>query len=497
MRIILWALVVATCAIYMCGPVLDPDLWWHITIGRWIIAHQAIPHVDMWTLFSSGQPWRAYSWLIEILFAAVDHWQGIQGLLYLQVGFAVALGLALLWCYQRISGSIALGGLFASFVVLACFNHFTLRPQVIVWILFALLLGVLNDVQRHGFTRSRGIRMVLIMSLWANVHLSAVLGLLLVVTWLGDRKCRQVLVPSLVACFAGTLITPYFGGEWLTFISKTGHPFQHASVAEFQPATLVQYSTAFLVIALLAVATALYQRPGIFRPGQLLGAGIFLGGGLAVVKFLPFAVMVLIGMAAHAWREDEVRGDERLPLFEGLARLIALIERIPREGLSFLLICFCVVFVTRLSRNPINLNIVPQQAMDFFFRKQLAHPILNTFGNGGYVMYRLSESDGSLAFPVSIDGRTNLIPHELWEKHMAAYRGRENWREYIDMVRPNTILWKNESPLLAILRNGSEWCHVYQSGTKDSGYSLLVRKEFFDRHSSELRADNCGQAGAS
>lgn len=72
MKTLLWIVIALAAGLYICGPVVDPDLWWHITIGRWIIAHRDVPVVDHWTLFGQGEVWRAYSWMIEILFALVD-----------------------------------------------------------------------------------------------------------------------------------------------------------------------------------------------------------------------------------------------------------------------------------------------------------------------------------------------------------------------------------------------------------------------------------------
>ena len=50
----------------------DPDLWWHLAIGNWIIAHGDIPASEHWNRFSIGDPFRAYSWSIEILFSFLE-----------------------------------------------------------------------------------------------------------------------------------------------------------------------------------------------------------------------------------------------------------------------------------------------------------------------------------------------------------------------------------------------------------------------------------------
>ena len=44
----------------------DPDPWWHLATGRWIVEHRAIPHVDPFSFTVAGAPWRAVDWLADL-----------------------------------------------------------------------------------------------------------------------------------------------------------------------------------------------------------------------------------------------------------------------------------------------------------------------------------------------------------------------------------------------------------------------------------------------
>ncbi|MCB0337647.1 MAG: hypothetical protein KDD62_15130, partial [Bdellovibrionales bacterium] len=94
MHVILWISVVLAIGCYICEPVQDPDLWWHITIGRWIQAHGQVPLEEHWNRFALGEPFKAYSWLVELLFASVDDTFGDQGLIVLKLVFGVLLSAA-------------------------------------------------------------------------------------------------------------------------------------------------------------------------------------------------------------------------------------------------------------------------------------------------------------------------------------------------------------------------------------------------------------------
>jgi hypothetical protein len=47
--------------------VLDPDMWWHLSVGQWIVQHRAFPHDGIFSQTAAARPWMAYSWGYEVL----------------------------------------------------------------------------------------------------------------------------------------------------------------------------------------------------------------------------------------------------------------------------------------------------------------------------------------------------------------------------------------------------------------------------------------------
>lgn len=493
MQILLWALVLVATGVYISGPLVDPDLWWHITVGRWILAHGAIPTVDYWNMFALGEPWRAYSWSNEVVLALIDGRFGAHGLLALKYLLAGLMGVSFGLAFRSICRDGFIAALLGVFATLACHNHFTLRPQSLVWIFFAILLALADRIQVDGLSRRRAIGLALLMCLWANTHITTALGIGALALWLfvGKSSLSQVLVTCGIA-FLGTLVTPYLGGEWLTFLHKTGHPLQMQAIAEFAPATIMQHSTAFLVIIVALCGALAIRRLNLLEVGKIVLAGGFTLAGLAVVKFLPFAVLVWCALVALLWRRTQPEPALRGNLGEGLERFRRLVDAIPYEGLSFVVICTIIVNIYNVWPEPISRTIVPVDAVDFISQKRLSHPILNDFGRGGYMMYRLSRPDGSIEHPVPIDGRTNVTPKAVWEKAHASFQGSARWEEYLDLVEPQTILWKAESPLVSILEARGDWCVVFRSGTPEFGYVVLVTRAEFAARADEFSSSKCG-----
>ncbi len=488
-----WFFIVLAAGLYITKPIVDPDLWWHIVIGRWILAHHQLPSVDLWTVFGSGTVWRAYSWTTEILFAGVDRYFGIHGLLVLKMLFALLLTGTLSAIFITISRDAFLGTLLGLLAAVGCFSHFTLRPQVLVWIYFACLLGVCARIERHGLGMKERLLLMVVMALWANTHLSAALGVLAAALWNFAPGKGPLAAMSLLYALLGTLLTPYLGGEWITFVETTTHPFSHASIIEFQPATLHQYATGFLVILCALVAVFFHNRPKLFSRAQLFLLGIFLVGAFAVVKFIPFALIVAAALSARYFAQIAEKELPRDELSEGFERLRRLYEWLPKRGVTFLVLCLSILWANALWQKPLDEVITPKAAVDFIEQNSLPGPLLNTFGNGGYLLYRRADQRGEVAEKVSIDGRTNLINAELWAKFSSAMNGTERWHEYLELNQPKTILWRWESPLTSILKLDPNWCIVFRSGVPDRGHIVFLSREAFDVYKGKLTSPDCDQ----
>jgi len=489
---VLWISAAIASGLYICGPVTDPDLWWHIVSGRWILAHHQFPVVDYWNMFGAGKPWRAYSWFIEIIFASIDQFAGgyrIYGLLILQMALSIGLALSIFYTLSKLAGDWAIGALLGVVTTVGCFDHFTLRPQTFVWIYFALTLLLASQASRSGLSRNRLLGLVALMVIWSNTHITAFFGVVIVFAWLAPQW-KPAFKASL-SCALATFVTPYHGGEYLSLFEQSGHPFSHSAIAEFQSANILQYTTAFPVLLVFILGVFIHYRPSGIQPFRLIVSAGFLVGGFAVIKFIPFALILLAALIAENWRDSAF---ERHPLGnfgEALNRLVGLINRLPADGLAFVLLAAAFVNGVKAWREPLNLEVIPLRAIDFIEEKKLAMPLLNDFGRGGYLMYRAADSAGNIpeARRVSIDGRTNVTPENVWEKFVDTLKGRNNWRDYIDMVKPGTILWRTQSPLTSILLYGSDWCRVFKAGSGEGAYSVFVRKDLLA--ATELKSENC------
>src|SRR5260370_5907835 len=73
----------------------DPDSYSHIAVGRWIMAHGAVPASDPFSFSMHGAPWITFEWLSEVIYAAVYAFSGWAGVVALAAA-AIALAVRLL-----------------------------------------------------------------------------------------------------------------------------------------------------------------------------------------------------------------------------------------------------------------------------------------------------------------------------------------------------------------------------------------------------------------
>src|SRR5438445_2135855 len=56
----------------------DGDTGWHIRTGDYILDHHAVPRKDIFTFTRPDEPWFAWEWLTDVLFAGVHRIWGLK-----------------------------------------------------------------------------------------------------------------------------------------------------------------------------------------------------------------------------------------------------------------------------------------------------------------------------------------------------------------------------------------------------------------------------------
>ena len=228
-----WAYALAL--LVLCIPVLSPDVWWHLSAGRWIWAHGEAPVADAFSFTLEGAPWIDFEWGFQLILYPF----GLFGDRGLWAAKALLLVLAFLPVDGRLrdrKASALARAVGAAVWAAAILPKADLRADLVSAGLFAWQLRRLASGKASflaGFAA---------FALWANLHAGFALGLALYPAWaLALRLFRKERPAGLgaEACGAalGVLLNPYGLSLFSVFATHLFDPVR-AGVAEWGPFSL-------------------------------------------------------------------------------------------------------------------------------------------------------------------------------------------------------------------------------------------------------------------
>lgn len=461
-RSILSWLLLILLGFCLVSPIADPDLWWHLSVGKWIISNCDVPKIDYWNRFSGESPWIAYSWLIEICFALIDKVAGLKGLYLAQAILGAFYVCVLHFVFLRLSKNRFFSLTLTASVIIASYPFFSLRPQTLSWILFAILLYILESREKR--TALKNILCVcLIFLTWANSHITSCIGLAcLFICVLPSKKSevRFFLYCPLLAFFA-TLCTPSLGKEWFVLFSKYNHAVQHTYIDEFHHASLRHIGTSInlglsIYLLLQTLQSHVTVRKLIFCVSLLIAS-------LISIKFTPYSLICSGTLLAKYSNIKKTHFSVTLAI----------------TGL--LIFYYCTLLSQKGYASYTSPEMVPDRALDFIMKNELPHPILHDFNVGGYVAYRFLNQDGSTRHKAIIDGRTNVNHPKILAAFLDAWNGNKKWKRYFRLTGAKTVLWPKNGKLVELLSKEKDWCQVYPNrGILDENWVVFVRKDLND-----------------
>ena len=180
------ALVAAACVVVgVTYKMNDSDMWQHFAVGRAIWTLHEIPKTQLWTWPTYGAPDVNASWGFRVLIWPIWHAFGIWGLFAWRWATTLA-AFGLLWSAARKMGARGLTPLIVTVLCSLVYRQRSqIRPETLVAVLLAAELWILESWraaarawEESGVApRDHRPWLLLIALVWANVHISYWLGL--------------------------------------------------------------------------------------------------------------------------------------------------------------------------------------------------------------------------------------------------------------------------------------------------------------------------------
>ena len=420
----------------------DPDLPWHLAVGRAVASSRSLLGGDSFSYTFPGK-YVPYEYVSDLLLYAARSAAPVWGL-HVLLALVLALLLRVQWLRRGKDGE-ALEWFALALSLIALGPWLLVRPATFG---FPILAAELLLIERHRKSGDRRLLfgLIALQILWANVHGFAVLGAGIIALYalLAARKDRALAG----AAVAATCLSSFGPAIFLGPLKVAGH---ERFIMEWTPATpelLLQNPALLLLMALAALAA--WRSRDLFTRALLAGS---LGLALLRLRLAPVFVVAAAPLLARELA-PLVRGWRSLPALAAAAALAAPLGLVAQgtapPGTGF---------------DPYWL---PVAACDFAEARGLRGPVWNNLAFGGYLIWRFPDRK------VFIDGRTaHLYPPEFME---------EAWRAEVDpaaldaLDRKYAFAWAmtdaRGGPFGLTLARDPRWAMVYL----DDRAAIYVRR---------------------
>jgi hypothetical protein len=464
------------------GAVQDPDFWWHIRIGRWMVENGRLPSNDIFTYTVPGHVWTDHEYLTEVLMWLIYSGTGALGI---SVFFGLITYAGFYLMYRQVRRQpfvvVAMGLALAAIAGAPIWGP---RAQMIT---FALTCLELYWLQGYLSGRSRNLQFFpLVMALWANLHGGWVIGFV----WLGVALVAELAgwawEPSNPAHRAHVRFLAIITAASTVAVLATPHgfslyqyPFQTvASMAQerlivewFSPDFHQAYLHPFEGMILLLFAGFALRRPTLYDALlTLVALALALQSVRNIVLFIAATTPVLMNTYSEYWKEISKARGWRLtlpsqPIFAAITVLVLLFVA--------LFTAAHVAGETAPSRQQsLTESTYPVGAADWL----AAHPdvgtrMYNQYGWGGYLAYRFYPQENRRMF---IFGEAALMGDDLLNEYEDIQTLRTDWKALLDKEGVDYIVYNRGEALANVLASEPDWKLVYQ----DSVAVIYIRASY-------------------
>lgn len=318
-------ILVALCAFALGMKQLrEPDVWWQLLAGRWMLEHGAVTHTDVFSYTMQGAKWINVKWLYEVIIAFLEKGLGPEAVLLLQSVVNVAIVWLLYKTIRLVSNSTSnILTVVVSLIAFLAISEYRMagRPEMVSHLLCTAYLYLLWRNPR--FEWKYLLPLIPLQCLWANMHEGYPVGLVILATaTVGSfisylfNKEKQVLQQTgrIAAVFVLSLLAVLCNPNGIVLWQQ---PFEiyrqvwaNKYTTELYSYADIQYWTiqAKLHIAILALVTVYWiiqlltaikqkQLKQFLSPvlaGYLLMMPLFAYLSLTANRNIPFAQIVLI-----------------------------------------------------------------------------------------------------------------------------------------------------------------------------------------------------------
>ena len=478
-------------------PIPPADLWWQLTVGRYITQTGDVLRQNIFSYTASNFPILDHEWFCELIFFKIYNLGGLTALYILKaIILTLVFFIFYFLCRRRGVSPIVSGIAVVISVFLSNLSLFgDIRPYLFTYIFLAILLYSLYS---YSYNNSSKIIYFLpiVFLIWLNCHGGYMLFPALIIIYMfsffiklildnikrkvgiNGIKVREIfvvfwkqnykLIFILTVSIFLILVNPYGLKLLLYPFSFSADTFYKSNLIEWVKPDLLGADLKFLIYWCLFVPLVILFRR------KLSVFDIFL--------FLAFSYLVFSAVRHITLFSMTLSSVLAVCLFH-LHALIRLKFRLKilNSQTSNLIACFVlfiVFFITAIIKvNSFSINTLsmgrthfPYNGIKFIELNKLPGKLYHPYAWGGYLLWNLYPQNKDF-YRVFIDGRANVAyPEDVFKKSIVLDFGMEGWEKLMDDYDINVALcskyhMKNmykDKNLVTRLIDSGKWALVYE-----------------------------------
>lgn len=426
----------------------DPDLYWHLASGRWMLEHRALLTSDVFTYTIAGQPYSVGEWLGQLGLTLAYQAASWPGIAVLRAALVAVCAFFLVRLALRLGAPPLAAVVVSILALLLSIQSWGDRPQLFSIALFPLVLD-LCFAARAGERRALWLLPALVL-LWTNLHGGYALGLFVIAAFAAEALLlRRPVAPAFGVAFAVSLAASLLDPGALGLASAAAHVLRppRSIVEEMPPDVLRPAGLLFagFVIAIIGGALARSDRANAVLEALLVLPILFLSlSAQRHMHWLAFAASPFVTQQAG----DLLERIRIPPLPDGA-----------RAALAVALFLGAALSTAGAPRAP-DPSPYPVAASDAL--RGGSGNLLHEYDWGGWLIFTHPERQ---AF---IDGRLFPFIPRVIDDYIEMTELRPRWREALDRYAIREVLLRPHRPLVSALR-ALGWTVV----TQDTRFALL------------------------
>ncbi|MGA6987902.1 MAG: hypothetical protein WBZ01_17725 [Terriglobales bacterium] len=427
---------------------VDPDLWWHLRTGQWIVETGRVPHSDPFSFTRTGQPWVSHEWLSEVVFYELWKHGGAAALIVFSALITTA-GFMLLYQRCLLSGAKAYwAAALTAFGALASAPSWGVRPQMFTFALASLLLYLLEA----GEHRPRLLFCIPpLFLLWLNLHAGFALGPALLLAygvgliletaigttpWQQARPLLLRVLLLLLACLALVPLNPSGAHLYHYPFDTLRSSGMRSLIGEWHSPDFHESMYRPFLLLWLVFLTALASSRSRPRGRVIVPLILVSFAALDAVRHIPIFVLLAIPIIAAALPASASSAISHRP--PGASRF----QPFFNAAVIILMAVFALLKWASVARNQDarEATLFPQKAVASLRADNLSQPqfqrLFIYYDWGGYAIWKLYPE-----YRVFADGRADLYGDDLLRQSIKTVVDlRTGWRDVLDRWKVEVVL---------------------------------------------------------